>query len=565
MNTPIYDFLRAYSESGTVRLHMPGHKGKNCFSNFYLRNILAEREYFQKGEESNFNPQNIPTEREYFPSGEESNSNPQNISRDVKYFSGKKEGNGDPQNIPAFPGNGVSGGYSGEKGDFGRAIYRAEASGRAESRGKAKKIDSANIDAFERFSPFFGVERLDITEISGADSLYEADGIIAESETNASRLFGSAATFYSTEGSSQCIRAMLSLAVGTSTNRLILAARNVHKSFVYAAGLIGFEVEWLAPKGSVSLCDCEITPELLEERLEGMDTLPKAVYLTSPNYLGRVIDVRSIAEVCHKRGVLLLIDNAHGAYLKFLSEDIHPMTLGADACCDSAHKTLPVFTGGAYLHLGARLASEAANAKATLELFGSTSPSYLILGSLDICNRYLAERFRGELAETVERIEGIKRRLAQNGWEVESSDPLRIVLRAPDGMDGGGLAQLLRDGGIECEYADSAYVVLMATPQNAPSDFERLLTVLGENSRSYSEAEYLPIVIPPRAISIREAIFAPHELIPVSEAEGRICASPTISCPPAIPIAVSGEVINREAVELFERYGIERVDVIRKP
>ena len=102
------------------------------------------------------------------------------------------------------------------------------------------------------------------------------------------------------------------------------------------------------------------------------------MYVTSPDYLGGQSDVAALAEVSHRHGVPLLADNAHGAYLRFLSPSRHPMDLGADLCCDSAHKTLPVLTGGAYLHVG-RAAPEPfrENARRALALFGSTSPSYL--------------------------------------------------------------------------------------------------------------------------------------------------------------------------------------------
>lgn len=412
---------------------------------------------------------------------------------------------------------------------------------------------------------FLGFEALDITEIKGADSLYEADGIIAESESNASRLFGSGATFFSTEGSSQCVRAMLYLAVTISTKRLILAARNVHKSFVYAAGLIGFDVEWLGSEGSDSLCGCEVSAETVAERLDSMAVRPAAVYVTSPNYLGAMLDVKGIAEVCHQRGVLLIVDNAHGAYLRFLPESLHPLDLGADICCDSAHKTLPVLTGGAYLHLSKRLPAEyCEQAKVALEIFGSTSPSYLILASLDLCNDYLDKLIRSELVERIEFLKRVREELAQNGWLLAGSDPLKLTLRAPDGMNGDSVAGLLRAASIEPEFIDSNYVVLMTTPQNPESDFARLISALGVNSRSFSARELVSIGIPARAMSIREALFAPHEFVKIEDAIGRVCGAPTVACPPAIPIAVSGEVIDDAAADLFRRYGVKSVEVVRR-
>ena len=198
-----------------------------------------------------------------------------------------------------------------------------------------------------------GFEDLDITEIDGADSLYEAAGIIRESEKNASSLYG-CATFYSTEGSSQCIRAMLYLAMLRAQEQgkkpKIAAGRNAHKTFLSAAALLDLDVTWICPPEQTSYLSCKPTAEQIGELLS-FDKEITAVYLTSPDYLGNLADVRGIAEVCRRHGVLLLVDNAHGAYLAFLNESLHPIALGADMCCDSAHKTLPALTGGAYLHL----------------------------------------------------------------------------------------------------------------------------------------------------------------------------------------------------------------------
>jgi len=235
-----------------------------------------------------------------------------------------------------------------------------------------------------------GCEGRDITEIAGADSLYEAGGVIAASESNAAALFGASATFYSAGGSSQCVGAMLCLALQKSKSRVVLAARNAHKSFLHAAALLDADVRWLWPQ-PYSLLRCPVTPDMLEAALAALPEAPAAVYVTSPDYLGNVQPVSQLAEVCHARGVPLLVDNAHGAYLHFLPKPAHPLDEGADLCCDSAHKTLPVLTGGAYLHLGhGILSAEEGEVRAALSLFGSTSPSYLILQSLDACNRSLA-------------------------------------------------------------------------------------------------------------------------------------------------------------------------------
>ena len=413
-----------------------------------------------------------------------------------------------------------------------------------------------------------GCEAWDLTEISGADSLYEAAGIIAESEENAAALFGSAATFYSTEGSTQCIKAMLFLALQNrpaGTPPVILAARNVHRAFVHAAALLDFEPVWLWPEeGTNSLCACPITAEGLEKNLASLPAPPAAVYVTSPDYLGNTADVSALAEVCHAHKTPLLVDNAHGAYLRFLAPSRHPLDQGADLTCDSAHKTLPVLTGGAYLHV-AKTAPAAflENVRPALALFGSTSPSYLTLASLDLCNRCLSEEYPARLEEAVRRLEALGKSLSAQGWRTEPSDPLRLTLRAPAGLTGLDLADRLRRGGGECEYADRDFLVLMTTPENGPEDLARVSAALGENRAPAAPAVFLPPARGERVRSIREALFAPQETVPAEESLGRVCGGPTVSCPPAVPIAVSGERIGKEALALFRYYGVKLVAVLK--
>ncbi len=409
---------------------------------------------------------------------------------------------------------------------------------------------------------FLGCEPWDITEIHGADALYEAEGILAESEQNAAALFGSQRTCYSTEGSSQCIRAMLYLAVAASGSHTVVAARNVHRAFVSAAALLDLEIRWLWPEESRSLCGCPISPAQLEETLHSLPEPPAAVYLTSPDYLGGMAQIPALAQVCHQHGTLLLVDNAHGAYLRFLQPSLHPLDLGADLCCDSAHKTLPVLTGGAYLHLSPTAPAQLAPlAKSALGLFGSTSPSYLTLASLDLCNRYLAEGYPQRLAEAVERLAELRERLTAAGWRVEPSDPLRVTVAAPRGVTGQELAGQLRRQGVECEYADRDFLVLMATPENTPEELAHAAAALGQCPGEANPPQ-LPLARGERACSIRQAAFAPRETVDAAHSLGRVCGLPTVGCPPAIPIAVSGERITPEALALFAYYGIEQVEVL---
>ncbi|MBQ8431547.1 MAG: amino acid decarboxylase [Clostridia bacterium] len=417
---------------------------------------------------------------------------------------------------------------------------------------------------------FLGMEALDITEIGGADVLSCPHGILAESEENATSLFGTAHTFYSTEGSSLAIKAMLAL-VTTATPRgasrpRILAGRNAHKAFLYACALLDLQVTWLYPSPEERLCSCVITPKDLEAALATMEEPPAAVYLTSPDYLGQTSDIAGIAACCRAHGIPLLVDNAHGAYLKFLSPSRHPMDLGATMCCDSAHKTLPVLTGGAYLHLSKEAdPSLVERARGMLALFASTSPSYLILQSLDACNRYLTNGYRERLAACLERVAALKEALGDKGIPQLSCEPLKLI-PAPRaiGYTGEALAEHLRSAGVEAEFYDDTHLVLMITPENDAEDLRRLEEALFRLPRKEAlPSPALPAILPHTApLSIREAILSPSQAIPVALAEGRICATPTVSCPPAIPIVISGERITAADVELLAHYGQDTVDVI---
>ena len=265
--------------------------------------------------------------------------------------------------------------------------------------------------------PYLGPEPWDITEIAGADELYHPTGIIRESEENASSLFGSARTVYSTEGSSLSIRAMVYLALLSAKTQgrkpVIFAGRNAHKTFLSACALLDADVRWLYPKDGNSLISCAIDRETLEKALSEAKENPAALYITTPDYLGNLVDVKELAAVCHRHGVPLLVDNAHGAYLNFLPQDIHPLTLGADLCCDSAHKTLPVLTGGAYLHISKDAAPIfAENADRAMALFASTSPSWLVLQSLDRMNAELTGDYPEWICRAADRTADIRAALS---------------------------------------------------------------------------------------------------------------------------------------------------------
>ena len=415
---------------------------------------------------------------------------------------------------------------------------------------------------------FVGFEKFDITEIDGADVLYNASGIIAESQRNATGLFGSEQTLYSTEGSSLCIRAMVHLiksyALQNGQKPIIAAARNAHKTFVTACAILDLDVDWLLPK-SQSVISCVITAELLDEYLQSASQKPTAVYITSPDYLGNLTDIKNLSRVCKKYGVLLVVDNAHGAYLKFLPEDKHPISLGADMCCDSAHKTLPSLTGGAYLHVGKCAPTFLAqNAQSALSLFASTSPSYLIMQSLDAVNRYISDGYCQKLANLIKKVNTTKSNLLKGGYCLCGDEVLKITVCAKSyGYSGYELSQTLLSQNIVCEFCDPDYIVFMLSPENE-EDLCKLESALLSVVKKDIIKQHPPTPsIKKRQLSLNQAIYATKEKKNVNDCIGCISASTDVACPPAIPIVLPGEQIDEDAIQCFKYYDIDEWIVVK--
>lgn len=413
---------------------------------------------------------------------------------------------------------------------------------------------------------FLGIEDCDITEISGADVLYHADGIIKRSEENASELFGTAKTVYSAEGSSLAIRAMLYLARLCGKKPLVAAGRNAHKVFMTACALLDVEIAWIFPENKGNMISCEISPAYLDEFLCSAKEKPSAVYITSPDYLGNVADIKGLSAVCKKHGVLLAVDNAHGAYLNFLPENMHPIALGADICCDSAHKTLPVLTGGAYLHISKNAPKEIYdNAENAMSVFASTSPSYLILQSLDGANAYLDNGYREKLADYIKSVDALKEKLSASGYELIGTEPLKLTVSPKSyGYKGYELADILSVNGIECEFSDPDFVVMMFTPENGKEAIKAVENALFSVEKKAKITDLAPeMTIPEKAMSLREALLCESEEFDIHQCLGRITASAAVTCPPAIPVVVCGEKIDKNAIKLFEYYGVSKIRVVK--
>ena len=404
---------------------------------------------------------------------------------------------------------------------------------------------------------FLGLEHLDITEINGADDLFAPNSIILDSENEASAIFHTAHSYFCTGGSSGCIKAMIFLAMQESDNNKILAGRNAHKSFIHAAALLDLNVQWMYGEQGDNILISNITPQYLESELKKSSIIPMAVYVTSPDYLGNILDIQSLAKICDKYNVMLIVDNAHGAYLTMI--DHHPIQLGATMCCDSAHKTLPVLTGGAYLHTKKHFEV----ARSALAMFNSTSPSYLILQSLDMANNFLKDKEL--LFHTIELIKSTKHKIRQLGFYILETEPLKITIFASKtGITGIELAQILEENNIYPEYSDEDFVVLMCTSQNSSTEYKKLLDVL---SLIPIKNELPTITFPiinrvSSNVSIRSAMFSKSRSIKIEDSLGLVCSKVTASCPPAIPLLVPGEVITKEDIAYLKNLNILEVSVM---
>lgn len=394
----------------------------------------------------------------------------------------------------------------------------------------------------------------DITEIQGADSLFEAEGILHQAEQLTAEVYRIPATCWSAGGSTLCIQAML--AQMKAENRQIIAGRTVHRAFLNSCILLDLEIKWVYPKsggvisGDYLLADFE---KILQETEK-----PSAIYVTSPDYLGNMQDIKALAKLCKKYQAKLLVDNAHGAHLAFLKENLHPIALGADYCCDSAHKTLPALTGGAFLHM--KDASQVRTMKQHMQMFGSTSPSYLIMQSLELCTEWLSSGGELKIQHCTERIQALKQKFSQKYCFI-GKEPYHLTISA----NGEKLAEDLRNCAfpVECEYADKTCIVILLSPVMQEKDFQVLESAL-EICKPYP-AEKIPELPPPmeQIISLREAGLAPFEMIPLEKAEQRICASVQVPCPPAVPIAVSGERLTKDWLQLMKFYGLKQIAVTK--
>ena len=409
----------------------------------------------------------------------------------------------------------------------------------------------------------------DITEIDGFDNLQSPNGILKESMDYATSVFGGKGTFYSVNGSTGGI--MGAIRAITKSGDKVIVARNCHKSVYNAIELCSLNSVFVMPDidketGIVG----SLNPKQLEKVIEdNKDAV--CVILTNPTYEGVLSDIKTISKLCHKNNMILIVDGAHGAHL-FL-EDKSAVKY-ADITIQSLHKTLPSLTQTAIVSYNGNLIDEK-KLQDQINVFQSTSPSYILLSSIDSCVHFLAEHGKEYYDNLKRNIDILSKKLKKlknlvvlsygNDKKHKSFydfDRTKIVVSSSRAnITGYKLMDILREKyKIECEMAYEDEVVLLTSIFDEKNDFERVLFALLEidQTLTFEKKENVFLCeIPSRKLPSHVCFNMEKELVELDKAQGKVCGDYVYVYPPGIPILVPGEVISDEIIRQMK--GIQKL------
>ncbi len=436
----------------------------------------------------------------------------------------------------------------------------------------------------EQSTPLKGAFRCDITEIDGFDNLHGEEGIILEAEKRAAKLYGSGETFFLINGSTSGVLSAISAAV--SFGGTILAGRGSHRSFYHAAYLRHLNIEYLPAKimDKYGIFD-GFSEEDVENALKDTDKKVEAVFITSPTYEGRCSDVEGIAKVCHRRGIPLIVDAAHGAHFGF-GDDIPESAVhqGADIVINSVHKTLPAMTQTALIHVQGDIVDKCL-LKRFLTIYQSSSPSYVLMSSIDLCIREMQDnskqytqallKYRKMLQDAADLFQNL---LIPSTLELQ--DPAKVLIYTGfTAMTGQKLYDILReDYSLQLEMAGEKYALAIITGWDTDEGIERLIKALKEidegygltpnsterksiNRRVSEKSSSTKIQIPQKRLSLYEAWDLESEIVPLEKCAGRIAGGFINLYPPGIPLIVPGEVIDESLIKNIKKYEAENLNV----
>lgn len=425
----------------------------------------------------------------------------------------------------------------------------------------------------------FPFER-DITEIEGFDNLHHPEDILLEAQRNVAKLYGVKESFYSVNGSTAALLSAISAAV--PRNGQILVARNCHKAVYHAIYLRNLKPTYIYPQMDGEWwINGGIFPDKVERCLAANPEL-QAVLITSPTYDGVVSDVKEIAEIAHKYGVPLIVDEAHGAHFHF--SNYFPTSaaeLGADLVIQSFHKTLPAMTQTAVLHNCSDLV-DSRIIRRFMGIYQTSSPSYILMASMDACMDKLRKDGQQMFREFTFNLEKARQRLSKcekikliEGSMIEGSgiydfDRSKLLFSTVGtSVNGHLLHQILRDRyHIEMEMAAEKYVLGIAAVGDTEEGFERLCTAIEEidaeiqQTDESEESQYhTSHARMTQLMTISQAVDAQQRRYSLKESVGKVSAEFAYLYPPGIPIIVPGEQITGQFVRNVRRYMEQGLEV----
>ncbi len=423
------------------------------------------------------------------------------------------------------------------------------------------------------------IPEIDLTEVRGVDNLHNAKDIIEVSQKNAARVFGAKHTFYSVNGTTAGIYAAITSQ--TYPGDKLLIARDSHKS-VYQSLILGnLEVDYLYPKyDEDNNILIGINPKDVDEKLSKEKAI-KAVVINYPSYYGVCSDLEAIAKIVHEHGRLLIVDEAHGSHLVFHKElPKSALELGADIVIQSTHKTLPAFTQSSMVHVGGEQV-DIEKLKLHMSIYQTTSPSYILMSSIDYAVDYMERVGYKELDRVIKKIDKITGYLKKvdrvkiyNGSdssdELYNFDKTKFLFKI-EGIVGTRLEEILRDDyKIQVELSDHYYCLALITALDDDEDLESLKLAIEDIAKSdkyiekTSGRKFLDIraICPKIILTPHKAFYSDKTSVQLKESKGEISSEFIIPYPPGIPILTPGEEITEEIIDYIECIKSENIEIL---
>lgn len=417
---------------------------------------------------------------------------------------------------------------------------------------------AGHLEAFPE--PFRHIVDFDLTEVPGLDDLHCPSGPIEAAQQLMARAFGARTSKFLVNGASSGIHSFF---MGLGAGARVLVARNAHRSFFAGMVMSGAYPVYIPCQVSESGLALAVAQKDIESLL-AKNAAVDAAAIVNPTYFGTTAPIDRIARLLHENGIPILVDEAHGGHFYFHPHYPHTaLAAGADAVVNGLHKTLPVLTQGACLHIG-ESCPEPERFLQAASLLTTTSPSYVIMASIDLAREWMECHGREALEQAwqlscvyrdkIDHIKGFNTIFPELMVTGTPVDPLKILISVQNlAEDGYAVSRRLRlEWGIEVEWASSDNILAMMSIFHQQSDWERLYQALRQISKQVgcrkanAVVNCPPLPEPQVGMSPREAYFAPKRIVPLKSSIGRLCGEMVVPYPPGIPCLLPGENITAE-------------------